>query len=97
MFIGGLVMGIALEHSNLHRRLALKIIIFFGSSYKKYVAVFIFMFFILFVSKLQLDGRHHVGDNVSVNGKIFFKKFKNLIKIIFSGLTTLPRLPWWFQ
>ncbi|KAH9396176.1 hypothetical protein TYRP_019928 [Tyrophagus putrescentiae] len=34
MFIGGLIMGIALEHSNLHRRLALKIIIFFGSSYK---------------------------------------------------------------
>ncbi|KAI2811081.1 hypothetical protein BLOT_002252 [Blomia tropicalis] len=38
MFLGGLIMGIALEHSNFHRRIALKIIIFFGSSYRKLMA-----------------------------------------------------------
>lgn len=36
MFFGGLVMGIALEYSNLHKRIALKVIIYFGSSIKKY-------------------------------------------------------------
>ena len=41
MFVGGLIMGIALEHSNLHTRIALKIIIFFGSSYKKYEIIII--------------------------------------------------------
>lgn len=38
MFFGGLIMGIALEHSNLHRRVALKVIIFFGSSVKNLMA-----------------------------------------------------------
>lgn len=36
MFFGGLIVGIALEHCNLHRRIALKVIMLFGSSIKKY-------------------------------------------------------------
>lgn len=32
MFFGGLIVGISLEHCNLHHRISLKVIIWFGSS-----------------------------------------------------------------
>lgn len=52
MFFGGLIMGIALEHSNLHRRVALKVIVLFGSSVKNLMAgiMLVTMFLSMWIS-----------------------------------------------
>lgn len=98
MFIGGLIMGIALEHSNLHRRLALKIIIFFGSSYKKYKLVKKILFFItIHLSILKSDDRYHVGNIFSVNGEEchYFIKWSNIdyLQWINNTATTAMMIP----
>ncbi|UXI14913.1 putative heat shock protein 70-interacting protein [Sarcoptes scabiei] len=52
MFLGGLVMGIALEHCHLHHRIALKVITMFGSSFNRLMAgvMIVTMFLSMWIS-----------------------------------------------
>jgi hypothetical protein len=51
MFLGGLILALAIEHSGLHQRLALKIMIFVGSSPK-----FILLGFMITTGKFDWMG-----------------------------------------